>query len=278
MLHPVSVVTYNRKYKAIQYRGKSLQGITKVLKQCFYPHYTYYKAKINHGKQDKEEEEEEEKKYKHIKGSARLGRGFDTAAGKVVRLIKKYPFLCCLDFFLDPKTHLKSRAHLLTKTDAKTILTLSKRRNPYLKMLLLWCKKNKKIPVADQVPVGHPGLGIGTMVDYVVYDTESKKYCPIEFKTGFESYLLKSTNQPMRYPFHNQPDHPHNQHHLQVAETYELYKFTMNQLNENNHKIAIGPMYYLNFNSKGIDEYPQPEFINKNNLLAMQQVIANRTS
>lgn len=260
-MHPVSPVSYHRKYNSIRYGNVTLQGITKVLRQCFYPKYSFFAAKVDHST-----EEQNHEGYKHIKGSARLGRGFDGVVGNVLKLMKKHSFLNP-DSFLDPKHHVTPYLNKLTKTDANTINRLHKRRNPYLKLFLIWLKgKNYKL-VDTQTPVGHPGLKIGTMVDAVIHDGE--RYRPVEFKTGFESYHMKATRHPMSYPFHDQPDHPLNQHHLQIAVTTALYQYTFPQL-------KVGKPILLRFQTSGIDEYKQPKFINRQSMQAVQQVLAKR--
>lgn len=219
--------------------------------------------------------EVESKNHKAIKGSMRVGRGLDRAIGQCVKLLKKYPHLLTIDSF-SPQ-HAAGSIKLSTKSDRTVYQSLCKRRNPYFQMFLSWCKSKKCTPVADQYPVAHPALKLGTMIDVVVYNAQSKQFHGVECKTGFENYLFKATKEPMNAPFEDQPDHAHNQNHLQVALTHELYNYTMSRLlPDPRQKIPIGPMYYLNFNSHGIDEYNTPEFMNRTTLNEMFKVLMKR--
>lgn len=265
-MHPRSPIRYYPKYRSIRHGKTVLHGITKVLRQCFYPKYSFYAAKTDHSTE--EEADNKSDKYKHIKGSARLGRGFDGAVGSVLKLMKKHSFLKP-DSFLDPKRHVTQYLSKLTKTETATIHRLSKRRNPYLKLFLVWLKGKNYRLVDTQTPVGHPGLKIGTMVDAVIHDGE--RFRPVEFKTGFESYHMKATKHPMRFPFHDQPDHPLNQHHLQLAVTTALYQYTFPQL-------KVGKPILLRFQTSGIDEYKQPKFITKERIQDVQKILAKRSA
>jgi hypothetical protein len=267
--HPISPITFNRKYNSIRYGNKILNGITKVLKQVFYPKYEYKKAVIQHDRTPKYNSSSGTT-YKHIRGSTRLGNGFDTAVGTVIRLLKKYSFLR-LQTFLDPRLIAKVQNKMCV-VDYRTLNRLHNRRNPYLKMLLKILILKDCIPIADQVTVGHLGMKVGTKVDLVLFELKKKLIHIVELKTGYENYRKKSTNTPMNAPFQKQPDYPLNQHYLQLAESTELYKHTYPQL-----KDKVGESWLFYACSDGIDEEILPEWLkNKETLKEMQRAIAYR--
>jgi len=251
-------VKYKKKFNAIQLHGKTLKGLTKFLPKLFYPAYTYFKATNNNrsGDDTKTSYSHEGTKYKKIKGSMTIGRGFDKAVTDCVKLLAKYRKFMKLEAFIDPnwiKPYVKS----MTPADVRKLKQLNNRRNPYFKCFVTLMKKKKCIPVAEQVPVGNNSLGIGTLVDVVVWDTKEGKYRCTENKTGFENYLEKSSGSCMLAPFNDQPDHALNQHHLQLGITHELYKSTFPA-----HK--VGEPMLLRFHSSGVDEYTRPDWIKKN--------------
>lgn len=265
LLHPKSSVTFRRKYNSFSQGGKSLHGITKVLAKVFYPQYDFFKAKTDHSKNPNPA-----KAYKKIKGSQRLGRGFDTCVGTFVRLRRRYPWITPLTI-VSPQKHLLPYEGRMTQPDFRTAMRLVRRKNPYLRMLLSLCHKQKLLPVADQVAVGHIGLKLATNADLVLYDQKNKKFRPVELKTGFDGYLKKSTDFKMTWPFDKQHDYPLNQHFLQLAETTELYKYTFPQLN-------VGESMLLVFQSEGVEEFSLPKFLrNKQILRNMQQMLMAET-
>ena len=259
-MHPVGPVRFvhRGKYGYFTLGKQKLEGITKVLKEVFYPKYDFYKATVDHG-------EKTSSSYKHIKGSSRLGRGFDTAIGQCCRLFKKYPFLRIDAFVTSPKPYIAR----LSKPDARVLQRLNKRRNPYVKMFLQWLGGKGYRLVGTQVPVGHDKLRIATAADAVV--AEGDVYHPLEFKCGYEAYLKKSTKEPMNAPFEKQADYPLNQHHIQMAITHQLYTHTYQEL-------KVGEPFLLNFQSSGLDEYRQPKFINKTTITRMGVALAARLS
>lgn len=263
--HPLGDVIYRKKYHSIQLYNKPMHGLTKLLPQLFYPKYTYNKAIKNNNKS--KPEVNEEKKYKKIKGSARVGRGFDTAVTDCVRLLSKYPFLRVRNF-LNAASSIENYAKQMTVADVRKMRRLINRRNPYLKMFLSLMDKKKCTPVATQVPVANYNIEAGTLVDVVVWDETIKAYRDTECKTGFDNYLTLSSGNNLKTPFNDQPDHPLNQHILQMSTTHELYKSTF-------PKLKIGEPMLLYFQSGGVNEFTRPDWI-KNRIRSMLNVIKNK--
>lgn len=257
-----STVSFKKKFSSIQVDGKTVPGITKLLKEVFYPKYEYEKATIDYSKT----ETTPGTGYKHVKGSQRLGRGFDTAVGKTVSLLKKYPGLLTMQSFLDPQQYLLPYKNQMKTTDLKSALTLANRRNPYLKMLLGFLLKKGYTPIATQVPVGHTGINCGTMIDLVVKD-KKKLYRPVELKTGFENYMYKATKHKMKAPFQDKPDFPLHQHLLQTVQGGTLYK--------HNFSNKAGEPFLLYLQTPGVQEFHPPKWL-KQRLPEMQLAIKNR--
>jgi hypothetical protein len=253
--------TQSRIWRSMKVNGIQLHGIHPRLKKAFYPKYEFKEANIDHAKH-----KTTTGGYKRVKGSMRLGRGFDTAVGQVVRLLRKYPSLS-VGCFLEAR-RLERHESKLTAADYRTATRLLYRRNPYLRMLLALLIEKKMLPIATQVPVKHGGLKLKTWVDLVVYDTKKNKVRPIELKAGYEGYLEKSTRYPMNYPFQDKPDYPLNQHFLQTATTGELYTY-----NHPAPEIVGAPMLLI-FQTAGIKEPVIPKWI-KQRMPQMLDVLKN---
>lgn len=278
--HPKSPLRFVKKYKSIQYKKQHLDGLTTQLHRVFYPKYQFDKATIDHNpkvgtdKKSVDSDADLVKKNKHIKGSVGLGNGFDTAVGSLVRLFNKYDFLT-IDHFLHPEKFESQLKKYLTTPDLKSIVRLCKRKNPYLRMYLNWLKQKRVIPIASEYVVGIPDMELGTKVDNIVMNIDTKEHSPVEFKCGYEGYMFKSTVHAMNAPFNKLPDYPNNQHQLQVAQTRVMYDYTVNVLADS-PPIRVGPGYYLNFHSNGMTEYPTTGFMTFEQKKKMQTVLMNR--
>jgi len=157
-----SIVKFDKRSKALTNDGCKLKGLTRLLAQTFYPSYSYYKAinkvKSNHVSKTK----------KRVKGSMRLGRGFDRKITETVKLQLQYN----LDYacFWNSKIALKQSKLIKIESHKKLLLSIAKRRNPYVQRFWKLMNKLKWKPKYTQVPVRHDILKIGTMVDVVCKD------------------------------------------------------------------------------------------------------------
>lgn len=162
-----TVVKFDKKRKAIVNDGCKLKGLTKVLKSTFYPSYVYTPN-------TKKRDLAVTSKCKRIKGSLRVGTGFDTKISETVKLQQLYN--------LDPKCFWNAASATLQQkkiklvSHQKTVMSICKRRNPYVQRFWQLMRLYKWKPVETQVPVRHSTLQLGTMIDVVCKDAQVS--CP----------------------------------------------------------------------------------------------------
>ena len=157
-----SIVKFDKRSRALVNDGCKLKGLNALLKQTFYPSYSYQKA-IKHASSSASMP-----KHKKIKGSMRLGRGFDAKITQTVKL----QIQDNLDYecFWNSKKALKQSKFINIRKHQKLLLNIAKRRNPYVQRFWKLMNKLKWNPKYTQVPVRHDILKIGTMVDVVCRD------------------------------------------------------------------------------------------------------------
>ena len=119
--------------------------------------------------------------------------------------------------------------------------------------------KMKWTPVEAQVTVGHPSASIATAIDAVVLEPDGRRVL-LENKTGKTSYIFDHTGNMMTAPFNKMTDCVHNQHVLQLAFGYWMYKH-----NNPTHVISALCIVYLTPEGAGVVRLP--DWIMTTNLL-----------
>ena len=80
-------------------------------------------------------------------------------------------------------------------------LSTVQRLHPQARIYLLHMSKHLQcIPLAAQVPAWHKFLGVGTFVEHLWYDQESKQLILVEFKIAQDRFLHES-HAPLKHPF-----------------------------------------------------------------------------
>ena len=251
-LQSESVVKFDRKQRRIRVDGKSAKGITKLLKSTFYPSYNYNKSLESSTKTTTATTATTTNGIagvKKIKGSARVGRGFDTSVSQSVRLQQLYqlPFDV---FFNKQRAEVVAKEKAMTPSHRKQLYTLVNpdKRIPYVQRFWQTMRKLQLRPVDTQVGVSHPTMKLATLIDVVCMDNKGS-YRVIELKSGFETYYSKS-NGKMNAPFEDQDNSPMNQHQLQLTATDAMFRHTFPTR-------SIGEPLIMRFDSNGVDVYPQ---------------------
>jgi len=216
-------VHWSAKRKSLVGSGnKRLPGLLKKLAAKFYPDYSYKSAtkgptvKLATG-------------VRKLKCGKAVGNRFDRAVGESIHLVRKYNF--DPEVFWIKSMYAKAlQRHTLLKTHKKQLMQIYKANTtktnlstPYVRLFWKAITDLKLIPQDVQVEVRHPTLNIGTLVDMVAKGKGRKRH-PIEFKTGFVSYLDKHTGTEMKH-FEEEKvtDSCRNQHQLQLAASSDMY-------------------------------------------------------
>lgn len=255
-----SDVRFDKRRKVLVNDGRSLKGLTALLKQTFYPRYVYTRPKHL-------PDLTVEKQCKRIKGSRRVGTGFDSKITDTVRLQQRYKLDPRCFWSLNCDKMLPAR---VTAADRKRIAAVAKRRNPYVQRFWRLMRVYEWTPISTQVPVRHDTLRIGTMVDVLCKDKHNN-YKLLELKTGFESYYDTSSGRKLSSPFDHKSDCPRNQHQLQLAATEHMYRMT-----HKDHRMSQSII--LRFHSSGVEIVPLDEWCTGRLMFERLRSQINKTS
>lgn len=169
-----------------------MRGITKLLKQCFYPTYEY------RGRWDDDREAVLPHDRRNRAASKRRKKQGTDRGNEV-------------DYQLR-----------LFANNPKAFAKLGKKLDPRTRDIKDCYFKWGWVPVASQFPVAAPDAFVGTRLDMVAYDL-AKRPILIDNKVGFEGYLTKA-NDFMAEPIQHLANSPINQHFLQLIVEKEIAK------------------------------------------------------
>jgi hypothetical protein len=176
------------------------------------------------------------KQVKRIKGSRRVGNGMDRTITTTVNLQLKNQ--------LDPACFWNSKLAAAHPTRAKQLTVIVQRRNRYVQKFWQVMKMQQLKPIATQVPVRHPSLALGTLVDVVCIDRHGN-HRVIEIKTGYDDWK-HSSGGSLQAPFTAHNDCPMHQHQLQLACTHYMYQQTFRDK-------PVGKPLLMRFHSSGVE-------------------------
>lgn len=230
-----AAVKWCARRKALVSENKVLKGLTGVLKQTFYPAYTYRTHAVSVAATS-------HAPTQLIRGSRRVGIGLDRAMTQSVDLALRYALKP--EVFWNSAEAERACAQMESKSNKSTLRGIAKRRIPYIRWFWSYLMMNNLRPVATQVAVRHPSLRLGTMADLVVVDARGLRHV-VEVKTGFENSLLAPANSSMRLSMQGHNDCPLHQHMLQLAATHSMYCST-------HQSHAMGAPFLLRFDSRGV--------------------------
>lgn len=224
-------------------RKQTLLGITKSLHRLLYPNFVLYSKSnvvdptIPTKFMRKEEPETEtivtktgkvkEKKIKQpkiIKGGMKTGNKIDKDCIQAFELMDKYDIIK-YRWFLEKdycQKQLFKHKKTIEKKDAKKVLELVKRRNPYLRQICTEFRARSWRVIGWQFPVC---IGkYGTMIDLLVLDLKTWSIRVGELKTGYEQTLNLSSGNQMKEPLNAVSDCPFNQFYIQAGVGHLMYK------------------------------------------------------
>jgi len=213
-------VTYPEDKKT-NIKKKKMTGLTKVLKDVFYPEYEMVKPK------DKVYSETFKQKASNNPNNLGLQLG-PRVRGEIVH--DQIRMLCDEN---------------LTPEFAKKYASV----DPWTKLAVSWMKVRKFEPVSNELAIADPSLGIATAIDAIVYDVENETYHMVEWKTGSLDYFYYSTNKPCRY-ISNLDNSLYNQARLQILITNFILK-----KNYSRSGISIGNLFIIHVGDDGLHEH-----------------------
>ena len=213
------------------------QGAKPLLQRLFYPHYSYEAASLNsceaasrvHALSHRHARQTKLKHAWNAKQGISKGLFADQNIGKSITRFKSNSF---------------SVQHMRNNTSGYV-----------RKFWQLMCRQ-QLTPISSQVAVGFQGSSkcVATACDVLCYHSESKSYCIIELKTGFQNYYFKCSRRPMNAPLRDRTDCVYNQHQLQLWLTHHLYQLTYPQ-----HPMM--PPLLVRMYPEGMDVYPLESWI-----------------
>ena len=104
----------------------------------------------------------------------------------------------------------------------------------YTKVAMSWIKDNGHIPISNEVPIADPDTGIATAIDMIVYDPTEQIFMMVELKTGNMDYFMESKTGLFRHL--DMENSLFNQAKLQLTMTYHIFK--KNYSNDFPYKIS----------------------------------------
>ncbi|KAK3288092.1 hypothetical protein CYMTET_4397 [Cymbomonas tetramitiformis] len=179
-------------------QGITHHGITKPLRQAYYPKYAFtgYDATVDAADRSR-------------KGQ-RFGSAVDRAACELVLKFRD-----------------RWRRHLRGCTKAAPDLRpmIAELKIPHARHLLLALLRQGLIPIDAQVPVTSADAPLRTEVDFVCCDAREGGMALVELKCGFCGYRTRASGR-MQHELRQQNDSPEMQHHLQLALTTRMFRQT----------------------------------------------------
>jgi hypothetical protein len=221
--------------RALVSQNQLLKGLTQVLKQTFYPRYTFQRHSVR-------TEATSHAPTHQIRGSRRVGIGLDRVVTQSVDLFLRYQLKP--EVFWNAAAAERACEQIALRSHKATLRGIARRRVPYIRWFWAYMSMQRWIPVATQVAVRHPSLRLGTMADLVCMDAQGVRHV-LEIKTGFENSLLAHTAHGLQRSFAGHNDCHLHQHYLQLAATHAMYCATHSQ-----HR--MGRPLLMRFDSRGV--------------------------
>lgn len=236
-------------------KSKGLQGITKVLKQLFYPNYSFKNATegvaLGNSRGEVKAKVLAERKANGGRGAGKV------SAKKLVQAGMK------MGNELDDELLLLTRK-LVERGDSvsmvEVLTDLIQDRTKEVKFssdtVKIWAALDKLSlrPVASQVPVWSEKMNITTKLDLLCLNTENHNLVNVQIKRGYNGYYEKHTKTPMSPPFSMLNDSPFYQHQLQI-----LYEWLMMQHSFTGPKHVVMTAMVLRVDNDGVSSYPLTE-------------------
>lgn len=133
---------------------------------------------------------------------------------------------------------------------------------PMTLALMRYAVRRRWEPVGVEVPCTHPGLGIATAADWVVWTRAG--FMVIELKTGYARNYFKHTNHYLRGLWTRVRDSTYALHQLQLRYTEELMKATYP-----GRQWAPGRVLRINARY-GITSFPRPRWLHQPRLVPLR--------
>lgn len=291
--HPVSTnveFKANGAYSKFYIDNKVHGGLTKRLKQCFYPDYKYSHP-VPSFPEEKEKKKEKNRKWGSKdpqQAGMRRGTALDRMLTKMLEFLKEYDLPHKVYNFRPVNVSKQTKAQILDQykkwlvtcnakivhvqgaaTKLKSILN-SKNKH----IFLLW-KKWDEVGyqlVATQLSVGALNV-CATNIDCVLRNVYNQ-HIIVEIKTGYQhNWNIPSSNK-MKHPFEDMNDCPANQALLQAAFGQLLYHHTFPTLKE---RLTPSPIVYRVTPEQGVSTHYLPDLIQERMPIALQALIHSGT-
>lgn len=238
-----ATVKWSRVHRCFLINNKTARGLHPTLQKTFYPDYEYGKAVYGHnGSGGGGGGRGTGAKITRFKPGMRSGRMVDNQVTHVVKLMKKLGIP--LRVFTNPELQ-KRYARQVSGLSVSDCRLITKKLAPGTVKLCQALLRLRLTPCAAQVPVGCESLHLATACDIVCEDAQRRKIV-VEVKTGFTYHIHKHTGHRMRNLSASVYDSPYNQHQLQLALTYAMYRHTFPT-----HK--TGPPVLLRIDPTGVN-------------------------
>lgn len=193
---------------------RAMRGLTKLMAAAFFPNYNYFEAQSSRHRNMTYKDPDDSVPLDTTKYHVSVSH--PSSGGKK----KKKPSLTL-------KKKQKSQQALGQKIDKQLERAVNKRRGLPLpsdavitKHVLQECERamNWK-PERAQLAIASPKLRVATAIDMVLSTKDAeKKLVVIDNKLGFVSYdILANGFMSSKSPLYNVPNHPRNQHYLQIV-------------------------------------------------------------
>lgn len=217
------------KFRTVYDGTKPLPGITQPMKRSFFPRYEYETATLQTYYPPEVGSKAPAKAFKRwtkIRTGAKVGIKVDNLFELSFKLMRKYRLKPHAFFNLPCHKSLVKRALKLMKgceEDEKAFKRAIK--NFYVSSIHMKLHQNNLTAIGVQVPVRHNIINLGTTIDIVAQNNETKKRLPINVKSG-HMYQHYHTRFRMSYPFGDKDDSQANQNQIQLAAEREMYRHT----------------------------------------------------
>jgi len=257
---PVLKVYRNVRRGAFQCEGRTLRGLHDFLSQTFFPTYDFKRANFGPVGQGAPPSQ----RAGTAAEGMRIGSLVDAQLRVITQLLARHRELG-LSVFIQPKLAVPLRLR-----QDQQLLQLRQHLHLHTRRIVTALHMLKLRPIASQLPVGHEVLRCGTALDLLCVDLQ-RRLVVVEIKSGFDAYYERHTMDPMRAPFQDKNDSPHNQHQLQLVLSLLLFCRTYGLPTAR----VIGCV--LRTYHKGVAHYPLESWA-RDRLVSMQMALAGTTN